>query len=152
MSPGEIVEKSVCLDNRLGDLVGGMQFDLCEYINGQPSDCMTCLDCAITERTTLFDCVVNELANGCCRVLLFSMSPGGLINPGLCDIVTVFEFPSECSSQVCTEQIPENIVVSGDSGVQLPALGLPGEVCFSILCTIDEDCNDGLFCNGWALL
>jgi hypothetical protein len=144
--PGEIVEKSVCLDNRLGDLVRGMQFDLCEYNTGQPSDCMTCLDCAITERTTLFDCVVIELANGCCRVLLFSTSPAGLINPGLCDIVTVFELPINCSEKTCTEQIPENIVVSDDSGSQLPALGLPGDVCF--LCVDDADCNDGLFCNG----
>ena len=146
IGPGELVEKSVCLDNTLGDLVGGIQFDLCEYTNGQPSDCMTCLDCAITERTVLFDCVVIELANGCCRVLLFSTSPAGLINPGLCDIVTVFELPTNCSVQVCTEQIPENIVVSDDSGFQLPALGLPGEVCF--LCVDDAECDDGLFCNG----
>ena len=33
-----------------------------------------------------------------------------------------------------------------DDGVQLPAYGLPGEVCF--LCITDQDCDDGVFCNG----
>jgi len=104
---------------------------LCEYIDGQPSDCMTCTDCELTGRTTLFDCVVFELFNGCCRVIVFSTHPGGVINPGLCDIVTVVcELHEECSEPTCTVQIPENILAADNYGYQLPAYGYQGEVCF----------------------
>ena len=82
----EPFKQPVCLDNPL-DLVGGIQFDVCEYVGGQPGDCMRCTDCELTERSRLFDCAVLELTNGCCRVIVFSTSPAGVITPGMCDIV-----------------------------------------------------------------
>ena len=72
--PGEILKYPVCLDNHY-DLVRGAQFDICGYIDTEPSDCMRCIDCELTERTTLFDCFVRELPNGCCRVIVLSKHP-----------------------------------------------------------------------------
>ena len=49
------VKGPICLDNP-NDPVGGLQFDSCEYdAIGDPIDCMKCLDCELTERTTMFD-------------------------------------------------------------------------------------------------
>ena len=129
----------VCLDNPT-DLVGGIQFDLCEYSAGLPNDCMTCTDCELTERTSMFSCAAFELSNGCCRVILFSPE-GGVVAPGLCDVVTVVYEPSEeCLDQTCTVQVPDNIVVSDNDGIKLPASGLRGQVCFI---AVDTD-SDGI--------
>jgi hypothetical protein len=77
------VKNRICLDNS-SDLVGGIQFDICDT-----PDCLTCIDCELTERTVMFDCVVLELPDGCCRVIMFCKNPGCAINPGICNIVTV---------------------------------------------------------------
>jgi hypothetical protein len=147
------VKKPICLDNP-DDLVGGLQFNLCEYDpEGNPLDCMECIDCELTERTTMFDCVVLELPNGCCKVILFCKNPGCAINPGLCDIVTVvyktFPLSPECPGTDCITQIPENIVVSDYDGFQLNAAGLQGEVCPFIcgdVCPPDNPLVDGWNC------
>ena len=106
---GATVKRSICLDNP-NDLVGGLQFDLCEYnAADEPIDCMECIDCELTERSTMFDCEVLELPNGCCRVLLFCTNPGCAINPGVCDIVTVvyttLPLSTECPGTDCTTHI-----------------------------------------------
>jgi hypothetical protein len=130
---GAVVKKRVCLDNP-EDLVGGIQFDECEYsMEGDPIDCMECIDCELTERTTMFDCEVLELPNGCCRVILFCKNPGCAVNPGLCDIVTIvfktFPLSDECPGIDCEIQMPENIIASNFDGYRLTASGLPGMVC-----------------------
>jgi len=149
-----VVKKPMCLDNQ--ELVGGIQFDLCEYdLASDPIDCMECIDCELTERTTMFDCEVVELGNGCCRVLLFCKNPGCAINPGLCDIVTVvyqaFPISEECPGDECIIQMPENIVASDYDGYQLSAVGFPGTVCPIVcgdVCPAGTppgwDCGDGV--------
>jgi len=147
---GETVKRKVCLDNP-GDLVGGIQFDECEYnVNAQPVDCMECINCELTERTTMFDCAVLELPNGCCRVLLFCKNPGCAINPGICDIVTIvyktFPLSDECPGMDCGVQVPENIVASDYDGFQLTASALPVEVCPIVcgdVCPPDDNPVDG---------
>ena len=105
--------------------------DTCEIIGADP-DCLTCVECELTERTTVFDCVVNELDNGCCRIILFAKHPGGLINPGECDIVTiVYEIKDseECCDE-CIEIDGTNIVVVDEYGYQVDAvIGDLGTVC-----------------------
>jgi hypothetical protein len=152
---GETIKRKVCLDNP-DDLVGGIQFDECEYdLNENPVDCVECIDCELTERTTMFDCAVLELPNGCCRVVLFCKNPGCAINPGLCDIVTIvyktFPLSEECPGMECGVQVPENIVVSDYNGFQLTASALPAQVCPIVcgdVCPPDNpgpgwDCGDG---------
>lgn len=102
--------------------------DLCESID----DCLVCVDCELTERTTVFDCVVNELDNGCCRVILFSKNAGGVINPGKCDVVTIvykLKDLEECCN-ACIEIDADNIVVTDQQGYDIGAeVGDGGSIC-----------------------
>jgi hypothetical protein len=158
-TPGQTnaCKKPICLDNPEA-LVGGIQFDMCEYDMADDSiDCMACIDCELTERTTMFDCAVLELPNGCCRVILFCKNPGCAINPGLCDIVTIvyemFDLSEDCPGTTCITQIPENIIASDYEGYELTTAGLPGTVCPFVcgdVCPPDNDatsvwdCGDGV--------
>ena len=119
------IKNPVCLENP-DDLVGGIQFDLCDS-----PDCLTCIDCELTERTVMFDCEVVELGNGCCRVLMFCKNPGCAINPGLCDIVTIVMQTKggPLCNNICIEENFENIVVSDYDGVELAGAGIGGELC-----------------------
>ena len=57
----------VNLDNP-SDGIKGIQVDVCDV-----DDFLSCTTCDTTERTTDFSCSTNELPNGCCRILLFSL-------------------------------------------------------------------------------
>ena len=158
-TPGQTnaCKKPICLDNP-ETLVGGIQFDLCEYdLAGNPIDCMACVDCELTERTTMFDCAVLELPNGCCRAIIFCKNPGCAINPGLCDIVTIvyemFDPSGDCPGTACITQIPEDIIASDYDGNQITTAGSPGTVCPFVcgdVCPPDDlltsvwDCGDGV--------
>jgi len=145
--------------------VTGKTYDVPCQITGADPDCLICVECEMTERTVLFDCVVNELPNGCCRVILFSKNPGGLINPGECDIVTiVYEISDapECCDE-CIEIDGMGIIVTDEYGYDILAvIGETGEVCpyecgdiepgcaslvcsnnSSLACVDDSDCGGG---------
>ena len=143
------IKNRICMDNP-GVLVGGIQFDICD----EP-DCLECIDCELTERTVMFDCVVLELPDGCCRVIMFCKNPGCAINPGLCNIVTVVMqtkegAPEECGED-CIEESIVNIVASDYDGYLIAAAGLSGELC-PIVCGdvcppgtgLANDCGDGV--------
>ena len=137
-TPGDVgVKVDLCLDNSDYE-AGGVQVDVCENIDGEPADCLTCVGCEMTERTVLFDCFVYELVSGCCRVIILSKNPGGVINPGICSIVKIdYEFcnplnpecPEECNSVDCITLTPENIVIADPYGNPLAAGGIAGELC-----------------------
>lgn len=143
------IKNRICMDNP-GVLVGGVQFDICD----EP-DCIECIDCELTERTVMFDCVVLELPDGCCRVIMFCKNPGCAINPGFCQIVTVVmqtkeDAPEECGED-CIEESIVNIVASDYDGYLLASAGLGGELC-PIVCGdvcppgsgTANDCGDGV--------
>jgi hypothetical protein len=149
--PGAVatIKNRICLDNP-SVLVGGIQFDICD----EP-DCLTCIDCELTERTVMFDCVVLELPDGCCRVIMFCKNPGCAINPGLCDIVTVVmqtkdPLPAECA-EGCIIETFGNIVVSDYDGFEIIGSGVAGELC-PVVCGdvcppgtgLANDCGDGV--------
>jgi hypothetical protein len=124
------IKIKLCLLN-FSDPIGGLQIDLCEE-GHDTTNCLICVECELTERTAMFDCVVNELPNGCCRVILFAKHPGGLINPGECDVVTiVYELsddPDCCDT--CITIDGEGIVLSDEYGYDiLGVIGTTGEVC-----------------------
>jgi len=137
-TPGDVgVKVDLCLDNRNFE-VGGVQVDLCETIDDVPVDCLTCVGCELTERTVLFDCVVHEFEDGCCRVILFSKHPGGVINPGLCSIVKIDftlcdqddpECPEECNGTDCITITPTDPKISDPYGYPLVVATVAGEVC-----------------------
>ena len=150
---GATVKKPICLDNP-NDLVAGLQFDVCEYnVADEPVDCMECIDCELTERSTMFNCEVLELPNECCRVLLLCTNPGCAINPGVCDIVTMvyttLPLSTECPGMDCMTLMPENIITSDYDGDPLAADGLPGEACPFVcgdVCPPDDPLIDGWGC------
>jgi hypothetical protein len=142
------IKNKICLDNQ-DVLVGGIQFDICDS-----PDCLVCIDCELTERTVMFDCVVLELPNGCCRVIMFCKNPGCAINPGICDIVTVVmqtkdPLPEECLE--CIEEGFENIVASDYDGYALLGNGIGATIC-PVVCGdvcppgsgTANDCGDGV--------
>ena len=143
------VKVPICLDNT-GIGVGGVQVDLCESVD----DCLECAGCELTARTTIFDCIVQELANGCCRVIVYSKHPGGVINRGICTIV-IIDYTLKNELQCCEECItvnPENILVADQYGYEVYAVGSAGKVC-PVVCgdvapadnpvTPLFDCGDG---------
>jgi len=131
--PGDVgVKVDLCLDNRDYE-VGGVQADICDV-----PDCLTCVGCELTERTVLFDCVALEQENGCCRVIIFSKHPGGVINPGICSIIKIDytlcdssdpECPVGCNAKDCIELTPDNMKIADPYGYPIASGGVPGEVC-----------------------
>jgi hypothetical protein len=147
--PGQVVtiKNKICLNN-WSVLVGGIQFDICDT-----PDCLTCIDCELTERTVMFDCAVLELPDGCCRVIMFCKNPGCAINPGECDIVTVVMQTNgnpDCGEDCIIEEIT-NIIASDYDGFQLLGNGVAGFVC-PVVCGdvcppgsgTANDCGDGV--------
>ena len=67
------------------DIVRGIQMDICDvddFLTPVRNDNPPEYDeCESTDRTAGFSCLVNELPNGCCRILLFS-DAGTLIEEG----------------------------------------------------------------------
>jgi hypothetical protein len=155
--PGDIVtvKNRICLNNP-SVLVGGIQFDICDT-----PDCLTCIECELTERTVMFDCATIELPNGCCRVIMFCKNPGCAINPGECNIVTVVmqskteypegvDPPTDCGADCIMEEIT-GIVASDYDGFELLGNGVAGSVC-PVVCGdvcppgsgTANDCGDGM--------
>jgi hypothetical protein len=144
----ETIKNKVCMNNP-DELVGGIQFDLCDS-----PDCLECIACELTERTVMFDCATVELDNGCCRVILFCKHPGCAINPGLCDVVTVVQqtkcpYPDECN--ICIDETFENIIASDYNSVPLSPVGTPGTLCPQVcgdVCPEDTEPPSGQCGNG----
>ena len=143
------IKNKVCMSNP-DVLVGGIQFDLCDS-----PDCLECINCELTERTVMFDCIAVELPNGCCRVIMFCKNPGCAINPGLCDVATVVQqtkcdpIPDGCG--VCIEEGFENIIASDYNGFDLAEAGIGSTLCPVICGDIcppgtgsGNDCGDGV--------
>ncbi len=130
--------------------VKGISMDICE-----PGNTLIRLGCDTTPRAPEFsrgnkdfNCVTNELANGCVRVLLFS-GQGHLIEPGSGPVFAlkygVFQEAGPAGS--CITLAAENVQVAGPSGPLASVGVLAGQFCY-FECGADADCNDGLFCNG----
>lgn len=128
-SSGNPVE--VSLDNP-GEKVGGVQMDICDV-----DDYLSCGECETTGRTSDFDCFANEI-NGCCRVVLFSKIPGGLIGAGTGPIFTLdYEVSGGAPGGECRDLNPEGVMVLGENTQRLDATSVPGEFCF--LSDVDGD-------------
>lgn len=131
--------------------VKGISMDICE-----PGNTLIRLGCDTTPRTpavsggggTDFECVTNELTNGCVRVLLFS-AKGTLIDPGSGPVFSlkygVFEEAGPAGS--CITLTAENVQVAGSSGPLANVGVLTGQFCY-FECSTDADCVDNVYCNG----
>lgn len=155
----------ISLDNP-NDTIRGVQMDICDVDNY-----LTYAGCEITERTTMFYCVVNELVDGCCKVILVSLS-GYTIEVGTGAILKImYDVSGEAPGGECRNLNPENAKVVYEDTQSLDVLSLPGEFCFKDCssandcgveswCYYDKNCvngacestercpNDELYCNG----
>ena len=133
---------AVNLDNPGNNIASGMTMDICDA-----GDFLKCTGCETTDRTSNFSCMVNEQVNGCCRVVLFSISSAD-IQTGTGPIVKVLNTVSSGAANPCRElRILDDVkIADAASGLQLTAELQPGGFCFP--CGSDADCNDGLYCTG----
>ena len=133
---------TVNLDNPGNNIASGMTMDVCDV-----NDLLECTGCETTDRTGDFSCMVSEQANGCCRVVLFSISSAD-IETGTGPIVTLLnDVSSGASGQPCKEiRILDNVQIADASGPQIIPELQSGGFCFP--CASDGDCDDGLYCTG----
>ena len=140
-SPGSTDNPVVVSLANPDDAVGGIQMDICEdkddyltppVINvGPPPEYDD--ECAPTDRAAGFDCLVNELPNGCCRVLLVSVA-GSFVEEGEGPVFTLkYDVSGEAPAEECRELNPEGVMISGENeNQQLSDVILEsGTFCFS---------------------
>jgi len=118
------------------DIVKGVQMDICDVgdfltpvLNDIPPP--EYAGCEPTDRTTDFSCVINEIENGCSRVLLFS-DVGTFIEEGEGPVFTLkYDVSGGAPSGECRNLNPEGrIVVSDEFGASLEVNSVAGEFCF----------------------
>jgi len=127
-SPGSS-EHQVAVDlENPNDGVKGIQMDVCDG-----DDYLVCTACDTTERTSGFSCSINNDEDGCCRVILISLS-GGLIEAGTGPVFTLtYNVSEEAPEGQCRELTPESVKVSDESGNPFPSsevVAEAGEFCF----------------------
>ena len=111
----------------LNDKVKGISVDVCDVDNY-----LTCTGCDITGRTSGFNCIPSELANGCVRVILLSFS-GDSIEEGNGPIFTLkCDVSGGAPSSGCVTLTPENETVFNEFGHSLFAALDTGQFCFLI--------------------
>jgi len=129
-STGDLAEVSL---NNPNDKVKGVQVDVCDVDNF-----LTAASCEITDRSNGFNCSVNELANGYCRIIVLSLS-GDLIEKGTGPIFTIkYNVSENAPGGECRNLNPENIKISDESGNPISPASItstPGEFCFNEIAT-----------------
>ena len=118
----------VSLDNP-DDEVKGVQVDVCDVDDYLIPSINAC---EITDRTPGFTCLLNELQNGCLRVILFS-SIDELIDEGKGPIFTLkYDVSKEAPSGECRDLNPENVRVSDEFKNIITVYTSYGEFCFFV--------------------
>ena len=138
------VSVEVSLENQ-SDFVKGGTFYICDVDNY-----LSCTGIETTDRTNKCSFYnVSEQADGCCKVLF---AYGGTTNIGLGQgaiFLINYSVSADAPEGVCRELTIDLKVggISNENIMPLKVILEPGEFCFPP-CTVDADCNDGLFCNG----
>ena len=130
---------SVSLENQ-SNQVKGVQVDICDV-----DDFLACTSCDTTERTASLDCSSNELENGCCRIILFSLS-GGCIEEGTGPVFALnYNVSGGAPSGECRELNPESIKISDETGTPLTGdvVTESGQFCFSTSSSTTTNGNSG---------
>ena len=136
----ESFEVPVSLINR-DNSVRALIVDICDCDGGD--DRVVCDSCIINpDRALDFSCSAHEMANGCCRVVLYSTDPAGLLSEGAGPVLTVVYSAAETvGGCICLR--PLNRQVSDRFNEQLCACQSPGDVCFRSCGDVyPQDCLD----------
>ena len=136
----ETFEVPVSLINR-DNSVKALSVDICDCDGGD--DRVVCDSCIINpDRALDFSCSAHEMANGCCRVVLYSTDPAGLLLEGAGPVLTVVYSAAE-TVDGCICLRPLNRQVSDRFNEQLCACQSPGDVCFKSCGDVyPQDCLD----------
>lgn len=129
----------VSLDNP-SDGIKGIQVDVCDV-----DDFLFCTTCDTTERTIDFSCSTNELPNGCCRILLFSLG-ADFIEEGTGPVFTInYDVLAGAPSVNCIELNPEGIKISDETGAPLTddVVTESGQFCFPTSSSTTTNGNNG---------
>ena len=117
---------TVTLDNPSIE-IRGVQMDVCDV-----DDYLTCTGCEATNRTPDFFCKTNELSNGCCRMILISLT-GDSIEKGTGPIFTLsYDVSEEAPVGECRNLNPESVKIVDENTYlsDVRSLSIPGEFCF----------------------
>ena len=123
------------------DIVKGIQMDICDVddfltpvLNDNPP--LEYDECEPTDRTTGFDCILHELENGCCRILLFSEEEM-FIEEGEGPVFTLkYDVSGGAPSGECRNLHPEGVVVADEYNLPIETTLVGGEFCFQ--CTSSD--------------
>ncbi len=125
--PGSLENPVTVSLNDPNDEAKAVQVDVCDVDNY-----LSCTACETTERTTGFECETNELSNGCCRIVLFSLG-GNIIEEGTGPVFTInYDVLAGAPSGNCIELNPEGIEIADETGAPFTndVVTESGQFCF----------------------
>ena len=94
-------------------------------------DYLALMRCEVTERTEGFLCRAFEGTDGCCSVMLFSMTGSGVIDQGAGPIFTLqYAVSDEGPIDECRVLTTESVDAMDASGFPLQVISSQGEYCF----------------------
>ncbi len=125
--PGSLENPITVSLNDPNDEARAVQIDVCDV-----DDFLSCTTCDTTEHTTDFSCSTNELPNGCCRIVLFSLGDD-FIEEGSGPLFTInYDVLAGAPSGNCIELNPEGIEIADETGEPLTddVVWVSGQFCF----------------------
>jgi len=122
----------VSLDNP-NDRIKGIEVAICDT-----DDYLSCTECVTTERASDLACLVNEVSEPdestyrCCKVILSSLTGGGLIETGAGPVFTlIHDVSEEAPEGECRNLNTEELNIADENLDPLEVTSEPGEFCFS---------------------
>ena len=122
---------TVALNNDVS--VGGIQLEICDedYF-------IVCAGCQVVDRASGFLCELNELSDGCCRILLVDVTGEGLAE-GAGPIFTVdYTVSTNVPVGKCKSLDVQEVKIGDDNQQPLDVTSEPGEFCFSNPCIAEQ--------------
>ena len=121
--------------------IRALSLDICGCEGDDNLQCSGCM--SNPSRANDFTCVATEQADGCCRVVLYSLDPSALILQGSGPVLNVvYSNTGEVADCVCLSAM--NRQVSDQFNEELCSCQGPGEVCFKSCGDIyPQDCVGG---------
>ncbi len=106
--------------------VGGMQLEICDE-----DDFMVCSGCQAVDRASGFLCELNELPDGCCRMVLVDVTGGGLAE-GAGPIFSLdYTVATNAPAGACRGLDAQEVKIADENQQPLDVTSEPGEFCFS---------------------
>jgi hypothetical protein len=121
---GDPVE--INLENSVNE-VGRITMEVCDE-----GDYLALMRCEVTERTAGFLCRAFDGTDGCCSVMLFSMTGSSTIAQGTGPIFTLqYTVSDQAPIDECRVLTTENVNATDVGGLPLQVISSQGEYCFA---------------------